>query len=35
MNQQPVKKQCHLWRSCEEQDGSGVRGSEQQQHDNK
>ena len=27
MNQQPAKKQCHLWRSLEEQDGSGVRGS--------
>ena len=29
MNQQPAKKQCNLWRSWE-QDGSGVRGSEQQ-----
>ena len=29
MNQQPAKKQCNLWRSWE-QDGSGVRGIEQQ-----
>ena len=29
MNQQPANKQCHLWISWEEHDGSGVRGEQQ------